>query len=154
MTRSQPKFRSPFKVRTGDCASELNVFKISECFIDSAKGLSKNHCKLLQFLLGIRFTWIMNMLGLKHHRTVGGEFYGHDWQCKCQIKQSGYIMHREYYNHRNNMATTELNGSGKSERTTRPKHDAVSCSAGGWLGCLTFYFFSACLLMPLVTYRR
>lgn len=93
---------------------------------------AKKHCKLLQFLLRIGFTCIVSMLGLKHHRTVGGEFYGHDWQCKCQIKQSGYRLHRKYHNHRNNMVTRELNGSGKSERATRPKHDAVSCSAGRW----------------------
>lgn len=45
------------------------------------------------------------------------------------------------------MATTELNGSGekaaqeKAKGPQRANHNAVSCFAGGRLGCLEVFFF-------------
>lgn len=96
-----------------------------------------------------------NMLGLTQHSMLVGNSMAMIDNVNVKLKKSGYILHGKDYNHRNNMATTELNGSGekaaqeKAKGPQRTKHNAVSCFAGGRLCCLGFFLFFACFFSAL-----
>ena len=163
MTRSQPSLELLSKLGQEILPVNWMFLKYKNALLIQLRDWAKKHCKLLHFLLRIGFTCITNHSWLNTAQYVGGKFYGHDWQCKCQIKKSGYILHRKEYNiHRNYMATTELNGSGekaaqeKAKGPQRAEHNAVSCFACGRVGCLRvlFCFVFTCVLVPLITYRR